>query len=91
MSLLRENTLRAAMANFDSSTSLASSDMNAVYEVLQPYGSRLLPQVVKDLSRSYPTRVYATFPLSSDLSPVLAISQRLKLRRLLTNLPGGSR
>ena len=42
--------------------------MNAVYDDLQPYVSRLLPQVVDNLSRSDLTRVYATFPLSSDLS-----------------------
>ena len=65
---LRENKLRAAMAYFDSSTRLASSDMNAVYDDLQPYVSRLLPQVVDNLSRSDLTGVYATFSLSSDLS-----------------------
>ena len=56
------------MANFDSTPSLASSNTNAVDDGFQPYGARLLPQVVDELSRSDPTRVYATFPLSSDLS-----------------------
>lgn len=32
------------------------------------YGSRLLPQVVDQLSYDDPKRVYASFPLSSDLS-----------------------
>lgn len=32
------------------------------------YGSRLLPQVVDQLSCDEPKRVYATIPLSSDLS-----------------------
>lgn len=32
------------------------------------FGSRLLPQVVDELARSKPERIYATFPLSSDLS-----------------------
>ena len=32
------------------------------------YGSRLLPQVVDELARSDPDRVYATLPLSSDLT-----------------------
>ena len=56
------------MATFDSTRSLASSDTNAVDDNFQPYGSRLLPQFVDKLSRPDPTRVYATFPLSSDLS-----------------------
>ncbi len=56
------------MANFGSTRSLASSDTNAVDDNFQPYGSRLLPQVVDKLSRSDPKRIYATFPLSSDLS-----------------------
>ena len=56
------------MANFDSTRSLASSDTNAVDDSFQPYGSRLLPRVVDKLSQCDPTRVYATFPLSSDLS-----------------------
>ena len=51
-----------------SCSSLASSDMNAVYDDLQPYVSRLLPQVVDNLSRSDLTRVYAIISLSSDLS-----------------------
>lgn len=68
MSLLREQSLPAAMADFDSTRGLASSDMNAVDDSFQPYGSRLLPQVVDKLSRSDPKRVYATFQLSSDLS-----------------------
>ena len=33
-----------------------------------PYGSRLLPQVVDELARSNPKRIYATLPLSSDLT-----------------------
>lgn len=33
-----------------------------------PYGSRLLPQVVDELARSNPNRIYATLPLSSDLA-----------------------
>ena len=56
------------MTNFDSTRSLAWSNTNAVDDNVQPYGSRLLPQVVDQLSHSDPTRVYATFPLSSDLS-----------------------
>ena len=32
------------------------------------YGSRLLPQVVDELAHSDPQRVYATLPLSSDLT-----------------------
>lgn len=56
------------MANFDSTRSLVSSNTNAVDDSSQPYGSRLLPQVVDELSRSDPTRVYATLPRSSDLS-----------------------
>ncbi len=32
------------------------------------YGSRLLPQVVDQLSQSEPNRIYATIPVSSDLS-----------------------
>ena len=32
------------------------------------YGSRLLPQVVDELASSNPTRVYATIPVSPDLS-----------------------
>ena len=56
------------MANLDSTRSLASSDTDAVDDSSQPYGSRLLPQVVDKLSRTDPKRVYATFPLSSDLS-----------------------
>lgn len=33
-----------------------------------PYGSRLLPQVVDELARSNPGRIYAIIPLSSNLS-----------------------
>lgn len=33
-----------------------------------PYGSRLLPNVVDELANTDPTRVYATIPLSSDIS-----------------------
>ena len=68
MGLSREQPLRAAMTNFNSTRGLASCDVNAIDGNSQPYGSRLLPQVVDQLSRSDPTRVYATFPLSSDLS-----------------------
>lgn len=32
------------------------------------YGSRLLPQVVDELARSSPNRIYATIPLSSHLA-----------------------
>ena len=33
-----------------------------------PYGSRLLPQVVDELARSNPNRIYATVPRSADFS-----------------------
>ncbi len=33
-----------------------------------PYGSRLLPNVVDELAQSSPERIYATIPLSSDVS-----------------------
>ena len=68
MGLLGEQPLHAAMTNFDSTRSLASSDTNAVDDNSLPYGSRLLPQVVDQLSQSDPKRVYATFPPASDLS-----------------------
>ena len=68
MGLLREQSLPEAMANFDSTRRLAPSDINAVDDTFQPYESRSLPQVVDKLSRSDPTRVYATYPLSSHLS-----------------------
>ena len=32
------------------------------------YGSRLLPQVVDELARTNPQRIFATIPLSSDLT-----------------------
>ena len=38
-------------------------------EVAEPrYGSRLLPQVVDELAISHPDRIYATIPLSTDVS-----------------------
>lgn len=88
MSLLREELLRAAMANFDSSRSLASSDTNAVDDDLQPYGSRLLPQVVNNLARSDPTRVYATFALSSDLSRGFRDITMLEIAQAINKLAG---
>ena len=33
-----------------------------------PYGKRLIPQIVDDLARSDPNRLYASFPLSTNLS-----------------------
>ena len=51
------------------SSSTASCDNAPVNgHVELPYGSRLLPQVVDELARSDPQRIYATLPLSSDLS-----------------------
>ena len=52
------------------STSTTSSCDNAPVNVhAKPrYGSRLLPQVVDELARSDPNRIYATLPLSSDLA-----------------------
>ena len=32
------------------------------------YGARLLPQVLDELAKSDPARIYATLPLSSDLA-----------------------
>ena len=58
---------RLANMNFPSST--ASCDNPPVNgHVEPPYGSRLLPQVVDELASSDPQRIYATLPLSSDLS-----------------------
>ena len=33
-----------------------------------PYGSRLMPHVVDELAQSAPGRIYATIPVSSDIS-----------------------
>lgn len=38
------------------------------HPALPRYGARLLPQVVDQLAASDPTRVYASIPVSSDLS-----------------------
>ena len=47
----------------------APNDKKAAYEHSEPpCGSRLLPQVIDALSQSHPKRVYAIFPISSDLS-----------------------
>ena len=48
------------------STSNAPALVNG--HVKPRYGSRLLPQVVDELARSSPKRVFATLPLSSDLT-----------------------
>jgi hypothetical protein len=46
-----------------------SNDMNTDSGPLEPhYGSRMLPHVVDELARLNPSRVYATIPLSSDIS-----------------------
>ena len=51
------------------SSSTASYDNTPVNGYVEPpYGSRLLPQVVDELALSDPQRIYATLPLSSDLS-----------------------
>ena len=86
MGLLREQSLRAAMTNFDSTRSLASSDTNAVDDNSQPYGSRLLPQVVDRLSQSDPQRVYVIFPLSSDLSRGFRDVTMLEIARAVNKL-----
>ena len=49
-----------------STTSYDNAPVNG--HVDPPYGSRLLPQVVDELARSDPQRIYATIPLSSDSS-----------------------
>ena len=48
----------------------AASDVPAAIDghVEPRYGSRLLPQVVDELAWSNPKRIYATLPLSSDLT-----------------------
>ena len=86
MGLLREQSLRAAVTDFDSTQSLALSDANAVDDNSQPYGSRLLPPVVDQLSRTDPTRVYATFPLSSDLSRGFRDVTMLQIARAVNKL-----
>ena len=86
MGLLREQSLCTAMTNFDSTHSLASCDTNAVDGNSQPYGSRLLPQVVDQLSQSDPTRVYATFPLSSDLPRGFRDVSMLEIARAVNKL-----
>ena len=84
MGLLREQSLRAAVTDFDSTQSLALSD--TVDDNSQPYGSRLLPQVVDQLSRTDPIRVYATFPLSSDLSRGFRDVTMLEIARVVNKL-----
>ena len=54
------------MAFFSPTPSYDSAPVNGHVE--PPYGSRLLPQVVDELASSDPQRIYATLPLSSDLS-----------------------
>ena len=54
------------MGFFSSTASCDNAPVNG--HVKPPYGSRLLPQVVDELARSDPQRIYATIPLSSDLS-----------------------
>ena len=56
-------------ANMASTSTIASYDSPPVNgQIKSPYGSRLLPQVVDELARSNPNRVYATLSLSSDLT-----------------------
>ncbi len=62
-----------------------------------PYGSRLLPQVVDELAKYEPERIYATMPLSSDLAQgfrdvtMLQISQAVnKCAHWLENVIGRS-
>lgn len=46
-----------------------SDDMNPDSGPLEPpYGSRMLPHVVDELAKLHPLRVYASIPLSSDIS-----------------------
>ena len=49
---------------------MSSQSTSHISEVpSQPeYGKRLLPQVVDEIARSGPDRIYASFPLSVDLS-----------------------
>ena len=50
------------------STTSTPGDIQVNGHVDPPYGSRLLPQVVDELAQSNPERIYATIPLSSNLT-----------------------
>lgn len=51
-----------------STTAANQNDIGDTVHASPRYGKRLIPQIVDELARSEPTRIYASFPLSTNVS-----------------------